>query len=311
MPNLDLEPFGPSHVAGAAALLGARHARHRAAEALLPDSDPAAALEETLGRADMSGVMALREGLPVAFIVAQVSDHSAFGRHAWIAHAGHAATEPEALRDCYAAAADAWVGAGATRHYVLVPTLPADLDPWYRLGFHHMHVEAIRETGADEVPFPPGIQLRRGGIDDLDTAMRLDRLISDTQGATPSFGWVPEDEEARRADWIETLEDPSCAYWVAERAGRPVAHATLYDAFPGFATPEGAIYLASTAVVAEERGSGIGTALTSHVLRWARDQGAATMVTNWRMTNLEASRFWPARGFRPTYHRLHRLVVVG
>jgi GNAT superfamily N-acetyltransferase len=260
---------------------------------------------------EVSGAVALRAGRSVAYVVAQIRDHGAFGRHAWVAHAGHAAIDPEALRSCYALAAESWVDAGATRHYVLVPPLLPDLDPWYRLGFHHMHVEAIRETGADEVPFPQEIQLRRGGIDDLDTAMRLDRLIYDTQGATPSFGWVPEDEEARRADWIETLEDPSCAYWVAERAARPVAHATLYDAVPGFATPEGAIHLASTAVDAEERRSGIGSALTSHVLRWARDQGAATMVTNWRITNLEASRFWPARGFRPTYHRLHRLVGVG
>ena len=311
MPNLTLEPFGPSHVAGAAALLGARHARHRAAEALLPERDPVAALEEALEQPDVSGAVALRGGRPVAFVLGEVGDQTAFGRHAWIAHAGHAASEPEALRDCYAAAAEAWVAAGATRHYVLVPALPADLDPWYRLGFHHMHVEAIREAGADEVAFPSGMRLRRGSIDDLDTALRLDRLIYDTQGATPSFGWVPEDAEARRADWIETLEDPSCAYWVAERDGSPVAHATLYDAFPGFGTPEGAVYLASTAVAAEERGSGIGTALTSHVLRWAQGRGVATIVTNWRMTNLEASRFWPSRGFRPTYHRLHRFVGVG
>jgi len=33
-------------------------------------------------------------------------------------------------------------------------------------------------------------------------------------------------------------------------------------------------------------------------------------VTNWRVTNLLASRFWPARGFRPSYVRLHRAPGV-
>ena len=38
--------------------------------------------------------------------------------------------------------------------------------------------------------------------------------------------------------------------------------------------------------------------------------GARTvvMVTDWRSTNLLASRFWPQRGFRPTHLRLRRDV---
>jgi hypothetical protein len=32
-------------------------------------------------------------------------------------------------------------------------------------------------------------------------------------------------------------------------------------------------------------------------------------VTDWRVTNLLSSRFWAARGFRPTFVRLHRAVV--
>ena len=34
------------------------------------------------------------------------------------------------------------------------------------------------------------------------------------------------------------------------------------------------------------------------------------VVTDWRETNLLASRFWPARGFRPSYVRLHRAPGV-
>ena len=41
---------------------------------------------------------------------------------------------------------------------------------------------------------------------------------------------------------------------------------------------------------------------------WAHDRGFPTMVTDWRMTNLFASRFWPKRGFRETFLRLYRSI---
>ncbi len=58
----------------------------------------------------------------------------------------------------------------------------------------------------------------------------------------------------------------------------------------------------------EVRGSGAGVALTQAAFAWAHERGHATMVTDWRVTNLLASRFWPARGFRETFLRLYRHV---
>ena len=37
-------------------------------------------------------------------------------------------------------------------------------------------------------------------------------------------------------------------------------------------------------------------------------EGYETMVTDWRVTNLLASRFWPRRGFRASVLRLHRSI---
>jgi hypothetical protein len=38
----------------------------------------------------------------------------------------------------------------------------------------------------------------------------------------------------------------------------------------------------------------------------ATSQGYTAMTTDWRMSNLAASRFWPRRGFRETHLRLYR-----
>ena len=70
--------------------------------------------------------------------------------------------------------------------------------------------------------------------------------------------------------------------------------------------PADSIDLANASTFPEARGSASGRALLAHVLTWAHEHGYPTMITDWRMTNLLASRFWPKRGFRPTFVRLYR-----
>ena len=72
--------------------------------------------------------------------------------------------------------------------------------------------------------------------------------------------------------------------------------------------PDGSIDLAQASTEPGARGKGVGRALTAHVIRWACENGYATMTTDWRMTNLLASRFWPKRGFRPVFLRLYRSI---
>jgi hypothetical protein len=44
------------------------------------------------------------------------------------------------------------------------------------------------------------------------------------------------------------------------------------------------------------------------VFAWARNAGYATIVVDWRATNLLSSGFWPKRGFRTTFLRLYRSI---
>lgn len=307
-----IEPFGEAHLAGAAETLAARHARHREVNPDLAPGDPAGFLHTEWQQSAVSGAAALEGERVRAFVIAQVRDHPIFGRCAWVGHAGHAAEDAELLRDVYAAAADGWVQARADRHYVLVPAFAAALVPWYRLGFAHMHVEALRLLKASRVEPPEGVRLRRGSPSDLELAEEIDLEIYRIQECPPSFARLRVDRDARAAEWLALdLFEDGLRYLVAEENGRTVGHSLIYRADPVLGVPADAAHLASTAVLERARGRGIGAAMLAEMMRLAAEAGYRHLVTNWRITNLSASRFWESQGFQPIYHRLHRTLGVG
>ena len=96
--------------------------------------------------------------------------------------------------------------------------------------------------------------------------------------------------------------------------GRPVACWSICDAalsshHSALVRPERGCYLAFASTLPEVRGSGIGVALTDASLAAAAEAGYAAIDTDWRVTNLLASRFWPKRGFRTAFLRLHRSIA--
>jgi ribosomal protein S18 acetylase RimI-like enzyme len=311
--GLRVLPFAAEHLDACGELLALRHRAHRTAEPLLPETDdPRGDVARAWKAEEASGAVAVQGGEVVGYLVGRIADDRDVGRLVWVEHAGHAATVPEVVRDLYALAAGRWVDEGARLHLALVPALPDLVDPWFRLGFGHMQVHGIRESGAGAVRRAGPALIRPGTKADLDAGRPLQTAIWEQHRLPPTLtGYTLPSNEVIRADWEETLEIEGCAYFVAEHEGRFVGHALLYPAAPDLASPAGSVYLAVAATLPEDRGLGVGLALTEHVLAWAREAGYGAVVTDWRMTNLLSSRFWPRRGFRPTYYRLCRVVEIG
>ncbi|MDQ5821147.1 MAG: GNAT family N-acetyltransferase [Actinomycetota bacterium] len=303
---LDIVEFTDEHVDAAAELLAERHARHRAAEPLLPaDVDFRAQIESEWMTEGASGVFAARDGKPAGYLLGRPHSH-------WftVGIGGHALRgDAEQARDLYAAAAASWLDAGHREHAVFVPASDAPLlDAWFRLSFGASAALAIRET-APEPPFDAGVRIRPGTPDDLDVSWRLDRELSRSMVPAPSFSSMRlQSEPEYLEDWRDTWEDPQFVHFVAERDGAVVGHTLLYKRPADLRVPADSIDLANAATFPDLRGGGVGRALTAHVLAWAYEHGYPTMVTDWRMTNLPASRFWPRRGFRETFLRLHRAI---
>jgi ribosomal protein S18 acetylase RimI-like enzyme len=317
MPELQVHAFSEEHIPDAAALLEERHKRHRTVEPGLPANvDYRAEIEALWATGERSGTVAIRDGELAGYLLGAHREDGKWGDNIWVEYAGHAVREPELVRDLYAAAAEEWVARGRTAHYALVPATDAELvDAWFRLSFGAQHAAAIQETPASTAYPPEGVVVRPAQREDVEPAMALDLELARHQALSPVFspiaptGITDEDRE----QFLKDVDDPEIGLYLAEIDGKAVGELLMVPVerssmHVGLARPERAAFLGYAATLPEARGSGAGLGLTSAGLTWAREHRYPVTVVDWRETNLLASRFWPARGFRRTFLRLYRSI---
>lgn len=295
MPPLEIHPLSELRDE-AAALLAERFAAQRAAEPLLPEIDDfAAQLPE-------EGHVATRAGEAVAFLGGTVD-----GDMARWQFAGHAAREPEVLRDLFALQS---AELGVRRFMVTVPaTAPALIDAWFRLAFGCQAVWAVRETDGDVAVQLQHTYVRPSTPDDVETLVDFDHLLYEHQRAAPSFSElaVPTRDESR-GEVAELGTGPYHSF-LAVHDGEASGLLVLYERPEGdLRVPAANVDIAFMVTRPELRGTGSGLALAAFALRWAREHGYRSATVDWRMVNLLSSRFWPNRGFRAQYLRLYRAV---
>ncbi|MGH3506742.1 MAG: GNAT family N-acetyltransferase [Nocardioidaceae bacterium] len=319
MGRVEVRAFEDADIADAGRLLARRHQRHRAAVPLLSTryEDPDAATEEVAkawAAEDSSGAVALAAGSTVGYLIGSPKG-DIWGPNVWIESAGQAVEEAEVVRDLYADAARRWYDEGRVAHYSLVPAQDeALLDAWYRLGFGQQQAHGIQPVPSAPVAPPDRVLVRPARRSDIPMLARLDVALPDHQGQSPVFsaGSTSTIEEAE-AEWRDDFDNPDFTTFVAEVDGRVVG-STIASAieksasYVGPMRPHRAAFLGFAAVLPEARGLGAGRALGEQVLEWARQRGFASVVTDWRTTNLHSSRTWTRLGFRPVFLRLHRLI---
>jgi ribosomal protein S18 acetylase RimI-like enzyme len=319
--RLEILPFADEHLDDAARLLAARHARHRAAEPLLSPryEEPAAAREE-VERAwrgeEASGAVACRGRRLVGYLVGARRPNPIWGENTWIEAPGHAVEAAEDVRDLYGFAAARWVEEGRPRHYVVVPAPDRDLlDAWSRVSFGTQHAHGIQEVSRPaDTSVPDGFEIRAPREEDVEQLIDVDIALPAHQQRSPVFsgapGWTREES---REEWAKSLADGDEKILIGLVEGRPVAcwafvPLPLSGENRGLLVPDRGTYLGFAVTLPEFRGTGVGVALTNAGLAWAAEEGYPAVVTDWRVTNLLSSRFWPRRGFRLSFLRLYRSI---
>jgi ribosomal protein S18 acetylase RimI-like enzyme len=313
-------PFAEEHLEDAAGLLAPRHREHRTAEPLLsPRFETAAGALPELQRAwaaeGASGAAALQGGKLVGYLFGAPRP-GGHDPNLWVEAEGHAVSEAELVRDLYAAAAARWVEEGRTRHAALVPASEHELvDAWFRLSFGHQQAHGLRTVSADaEADVPAGYSIRPPVPEDIEELIAVDLALPAHQKRSPVFAeFAPYTREDSREEWERTLAAGEEVILAGFHGDRPVAAWSVVTSelsrhYGGLMRVDDACYLSFASTVPDARGSGIGVALTEASVARAAADGYSAMWTDWRVTNLLASRFWPRRGFRPAFIRLYRSI---
>lgn len=327
--TIEIVPFHVGLLPAAADLLARRHRRDRAAVSLLParfEESRAAlvAVREVWNKPWTTGAAALRDGRLAGFLMGEVKADTLRGRHVWVHLAGHALADdlaPEWYGDLYAAVGPGWLEWGAFDHYVMIPAGDtAGQDAWFSLSFGREQVHAARSLAEPlpDAPDIPGVRIRRATGDDRDVFVEeMSPILRRHMVGPPVWGAaLPEDVQSMREGFAEMLADATARVWLAEETaegGHILGYQAYYPASPAddnltISISDRTILLEVAATRPEARGRGVGRALTRAGLADAAAAGYGVCVTDWRSTNIEAARFWPRFGFRPTVYRLTRKV---
>lgn len=251
------------------------------------------------------------DGVVVGHLYGAMLENATYGNGVWIGPDGVSFNTTDILADLYATAGATWLEHAALEHYVWTLDDVVSVEPWYELGFARMHMRgvlALREPRARE--FPSGYLIRRGDVDDIDTAVALDDELDAVQRVGPSFS-IGLDHSTKRDDLLETLGDPDTNHYIVEANGRAVAQCLTFALPPRRGSFDHTLHLSAVTVDAEHRHHGVGTAMVDWALREAFHAGFQYVETNWRVTNRRAGTYWRHYGFVPTYVRLHRTIGTG
>ena len=294
---MEVRRFDRSDVPFAASLLAARDRRHPLAAAF----DATAEIERLLD-AGATGWVA-----PGGYMVGAVAADGA-----WCEYAGHAASDVATYRHLYRAISRDWVAAGQRRHAVVMPDGdPVAGEAFANLAFGREHVfalAALADQPAGEPPADVSVRVAEGD-EDFDALRpmlpQLARHLSDAPCWSPrAKAYYDVIDDYFREDY----DDPKVTYFLARVDGRAVGFGTWEPMPARVLVPEGAYALSHMAVLPEMRGRGVGRALTLAGLALARESGATTTWTDWRLTNMSAEPYWRTYGWTPYLVRMTRRV---
>jgi GNAT superfamily N-acetyltransferase len=310
-------------MAPAADLLAQRQRRDRTVSPELPErfeqpEAAAAAVAAALARENSAGFAALDDGRLVAYLIGDMVIDKIWGRSGWIRWAGCAydpAFGAENVRDLYALLGGRWVEFGIFTHVALTPVSdPAMIGAFFSLSFGVEHIHALQalDSRVRSRAVPPGIELRQAGPGDEPHLVKISDVIWRTQVRAPVWAAMkPERVAGRRAAWAELATDDEVTVWLAMKDDELLAVQGYWPAeadADNLMVPDNCAHMSLAGTRREARGQGLSTLLSAHILSETHAAGYRTVETDWRSTNLLASRFWPHRGYRPVFYRLVRRI---
>ncbi len=252
----------------------------------------------------------------LGFLISTVKADSVFGRCAWVKYDGLALAEGvgyELYRDLYATIADKWIQAGCLKHFVIVPAgQDAVISAWLNSGFAYEQAFGLKELSLSTLEPLEGVTVRKATSDDKDALASISGNILSFQAQSPTYAAALPEMFAELADGYAGLADDEESHVLLAYKGNELLGFTC-GYFEGENTynmmiPPKSTELGVAATNSASQNKGVGTLLTRSLFNDAIEAGYENSTTDWRITNLKSSVFWPKMGYKPYAYRMVRTI---
>jgi GNAT superfamily N-acetyltransferase len=129
---------------------------------------------------------------------------------------------------------------------------------------------------------------------------------------SPIFNpYVRESDEASHNFVKGLLQDPEAnAHWIAYENGRAIGMNTFMQPFflSPMTVPDKTIYLFLGVVTHDARKGGVGSAILSRGVQWARDENYEHIALHFATANVSGAKFWQSSGFEPIEYGMRRRI---
>lgn len=271
-------------------------------------------LENLFAHNTIKGIGAFIKDDLVGYLIGVIKNDSLRGRHVWVPYEGLAIRKDqsaELIRKLYAEISVVWLEQGCFMHYTIIPLgNQAYYDAYQRLSFSIQQVHGVMNIG-DYKPFENTCNAEIRVANKMDSEMmgKMSRIIQSYQNSAPTFEPVfPEVVMSIKDSYKSIVEENDDTCFVAVKDGQELGFQKYYPIHSDLMTPEHAIELTIAGTYSSQMGRGVGKKLMNEGCRRMKEAGYENIITDWRITNLAASAFWPKCGFKPVAYRMVRFI---
>ncbi len=262
------------------------------------------------------GLCAYNDDLLLGYLIGEIRIDAVRGngRHIWVPYEGVAIREgqsAELLRTLYSEVSLLWNEKGCFNHIINIPLGKSlYLDALMRLSFSIDHVHGIMKlSDYNNFKTQTKIDIRKANIDDSDKLGNLSNVILSALNATPTYlAVVPETIDQINKGFKRLPNDSDSITFLAEEDNKAVGFQVFEAVDSNLMIPDNSIELSIAGTLYSHSSKGIGKFFMNHTCEYMRNKGHDYVVSDWKMSNLSASRFWSKCGFTPIAYRMCRLI---
>lgn len=260
------------------------------------------------------GIGAFTNNELVGYIIGEIKIDTLRGRHVWVPYEGIAIRmdqSSELIRNLYAKVSVAWLEQGCFMHYTIIPLgNQMYYDAYQRLSFFIQQVHGVMNM-EDYNPFEnvSDAEIRVANKMDSEMMGKMSSIIQSYHNSAPTFEpALPEVVLDMKAAYKSIVEENDEMFLIAIKDMKELGFQEYCPITSDLMTPDNGVELGIAGTYYSQMGRGVGKKLMNEGCRIMKEKGYNSMITDWRITNLASSTFWPKCGFKPVAYRMVRYI---